>query len=128
MVAISTRIAGAVLAGGLLVTACGGDDGDGTTSEPATAGDALVVTGLDTLDFDADEYTATAGTVEFEYQLQGVLEHTLVVEGREDDMRLVVSGGNSDQGSIDLDPGAYVLYCDIAGHREGGMEATLVVS
>jgi len=86
------------------------------------------VVGLDTLDFDADQYTAGAGTVNITYQLEGVIEHSLVVEGREDDMRLVVSGGSTDRGSIDLDAGAYVLYCDIAGHREAGMEATLIVS
>ncbi len=118
----------AALAGGVLLVACGGDDGTGTTETPAAEGETLVVTGLDALDFDADAYTASAGTIEIEYRLVGVIEHSLVVEGREADMRLVASSGGTDRGSIDLEPGEYVLYCDIAGHREAGMEATLAVS
>ncbi len=127
MGATSARILGGVLAGGLLVAACGGDDGTGAAQPTSGDADMLVVTGFDSLDFDADVYTASAGTIEFEYRLVGVIEHSLVVEGREADMRLVASSGGTDSGSIDLDAGEYVLYCDIAGHREAGMVAALTV-
>lgn len=128
---LSAKMLAGLMAGGVLLAACGGDDGTGAAGPaPADAdsGDTLVVTGLDALDFDADAYTASAGTIDVEYRLVGVIEHSLVVEGREDDMRLVVSAGGTDTGSIDLDAGEYVLYCDIAGHRDAGMVATLTVS
>ncbi len=73
-------------------------------------------------------YEAIAGTVKFDLSQVGVHEHTLMVEGREDEMRLVVVDGSTDSGSLDLQPGRYILYCDIAGHRSSGMEARLTVN
>ncbi len=42
-------------------------------------------------------------------------------------MRLVVEDGGTDSGNLTLEPGRYILYCDIAGHRSSGMEARLTV-
>ena len=70
---------------------------------------------------------APAGEITFVYSGQGNV-HTLAVEGLEDQLRLEVDGiGDRDEGSLNLLPGSYVIYCDIPGHREIGMEATLVV-
>ena len=109
-----------------LVCAFGGVRGvSGTTS---TAEDGVLrVVALDTQDFDADGYRMAAGEVTVEYQLSGFQLHTLVVEGREDELRLEVENGGTDSGTITLEPGRYILYCDVAGHREGGMEARLLV-
>lgn len=119
----------------VLISACGGDDdeaGDGAGDEAgdgAAPTDAEVtVVADDALDFDEDEYTAPAGKITFTYDNGGSILHTLVVEGREDDLRLEVrSGGDVDTGSIELEAGEYVVYCDVTGHRSGGMEATLTV-
>lgn len=107
------------------LAACGGDDdtSGGTTSGGATAD--VVVEASDGLEFDSDEYTASAGEVTFHYE-GGQLQHSLVVEGHEDEMRLLIQG-NEDDGSLELDAGDYQVYCDIAGHRDAGMEAALVV-
>jgi plastocyanin len=94
--------------------------------EPIADG-TLVVVGDDTQAFDAETYQIAAGEVTFEYRLDGFQEHSLVIEGREDEMRLVVENGETDRGTITLEPGRYILYCDIAGHRIGGMEARLLV-
>jgi len=110
----------------LPLTACGGSGGGGGTA-PLAADGVLRVIGDDTQDFDADGYTANAGEIEVEYRLDGFQEHSLVVEGHEEALRLVVDNGGTETGTITLEPGRYLLYCDIPGHREGGMEARLLV-
>lgn len=117
------RLAAVLLLVGV-VAACGG----ATTPLPPPEDGVLRVVGLDTLDFDLDQYRAEPGEVTIEYVLDGMQGHSLVVEGHEDRLRLEVSGGSTDVGSINLDAGRYILYCDIPGHREGGMEARLLVS
>ena len=112
----------------LPMMACGDDDdsGDdaGSDTGPPPAG-AVQVVASDGLDFDADEYSATAGEITFAYE-GGNIQHSLVVEGHEEEMRLLISG-DEDQGTLTLDAGEYVLYCDIPGHQSAGMEATLTV-
>ena len=83
--------------------------------------------GDDTQDFDTDDYRIAAGQITVEYSLDGFQEHTLVIEGREDEMRLVVENGGTDIGTVTLESGRYILYCDVPGHRIGGMEARLLV-
>ena len=65
--------------------------------------------------------------VEIEYILDGFQAHNLLIEGYEEDLVLEVENGETATGSISLEPGRYILYCDIAGHREAGMEAQLLV-
>ena len=115
----------AVGAMALMATACGGSSSDGTL-EPSEDG-VLRVVADDTMDFDADAYRAAAGEIAIEYVLSGFQEHTLVVEGYEDELVLSVENGGSDSGAITLEAGRYILYCDIPAHREGGMEARLLV-
>ena len=117
----------AALAVALALTACGGDDGGGGESGGGDAPEgAITVLALDSLDFDQDSYTAQAGEVTFLYENEGSLPHTLVIEDIDTDtFKLEV--GDTDEGSVELEAGEYVLFCDIAGHRGGGMEATLTV-
>ena len=124
------RLAAGMLVAGflstcLLASGCGGGD-DGSTADKSADG-VLRVVGLDTQDFNADSYTATAGELTVEFSLAGFQAHTLVIEGREGELRLVVENGGTDTGTITLEPGRYILYCDIAGHRQSGMEARLLV-
>ncbi|MBT6372090.1 MAG: hypothetical protein HOJ86_05400, partial [Acidimicrobiaceae bacterium] len=118
------RLAAGMLVAGflstcLLASGCGGGD-DGSTADKSADG-VLRVVGLDTQDFHADSYMATAGEVTVEFSLAGFQAHTLVIEGREGELRLVVENGGTDTGTITLEPGRYILYCDIAGHRQSGM-------
>src|SRR5262245_4167385 len=101
----------------LPLAACGDDDGadtgsasgSGSGSGSGTEEEAgLTVTAKDSLQFDASDYSAAAGTIEVYYENDGALPHTLVVEGHEDAMKLSVSGGgDTDEGSIDLEAGEY---------------------
>ena len=121
-------ILGSTVSAGLLAAACGGGGGGGAseTTSPSEDG-VLLVVGLDTQDFDADAYQVAAGEVTVQYELSGFQLHTLVIEGWEDELRLEGENGGTDSGTITLEPGRYILYCDVAGHREGGMEARLLV-
>jgi uncharacterized cupredoxin-like copper-binding protein len=104
-----------------------GCGGGGTTTQVANEDNAIRVAASDRQDYNADIFEVAPGMVTFELSQVGIQEHTLVVEGWEDEMRLVVVDGGTDSGSIDLEPGRYLLYCDIAGHRASGMEARLTV-
>jgi uncharacterized cupredoxin-like copper-binding protein len=45
-----------------------------------------------------------------------------------DGFKLDVAGkGDVDEGSVRLAPGTYTMYCDVAGHRQAGMHATIEV-
>lgn len=106
----------------LAATACGGgDDGDDGADGDADVA-TLTITSRDDLRFDKTTLTAAAGEVRFVHENDGNLDHTFVIEGQ--DLRLV----NDDEATITLAAGEYTFFCDIAGHRDAGMEGTLVVS
>ena len=110
----------------LALSSCGG----GTTASQSTPepSDGVVrVIADDTQEFDQERYTASPGVVEIEYILDGFQAHNLLIEGYEEDLVLEVENGETATGSISLEAGRYILYCDIAGHREAGMEAQLLV-
>ena len=117
---------GAVVATALLAGACGGGSGSsGVAVEPEDG--VLRIVADDTHDFDADSYQVAAGDIRVEYVHSGFQNHTLVIEGLEDQLRLEVENGGQDFGTVTLQPGRYIIYCDVAGHRDGGMEARLLV-
>src|SRR5690606_34079325 len=52
--------------------------------------------------------------------------HNLVIEG--DGRTADLASGESETLTVDLDEGEYLVYCDIPGHRDSGMEGMLKVS
>jgi uncharacterized cupredoxin-like copper-binding protein len=124
------RVLGAVCLVALVVAplaACGGDDDDAGPTTPAD----MTVHALDSLKFDSDSFTvspATPGKVTIEYVNDGSITHSLLVEDVNGFRLQVTSKGDTDDGTVDLEPGTYTIYCDIPGHRQGGMEAELTVS
>lgn len=116
---LRTVPAAALAAAALVLAGCGDDDGSA-----GDGADVVTVRGDDRLQFDQDTYQAEPGEVTFVYVNDGAVAHTLLIEGV-DDFRL--SMGRRDEGAVELDAGEYVLWCDIAGHREAGMVADLVV-
>ncbi len=119
-------IAAAVLVATTLA-ACGGDGAGGDAGGEAPATEGLSVVAED-IDFGADTYRTPPGTVAFSYRNEGSLPHTLLIEGVQGFKLQVVGRGDLDRGSVDLAPGTYTVYCDVAGHRQAGMEATLTVA
>jgi plastocyanin len=120
----------ALVAAVLAIVGCGEDDGTGASgSTPPPEGD-LTVEAHDN-DFDRDEYRLAPGEQRISYVQEGEVRHTLLVETPDgaavDGFVLEVDGSSSDVGLLNLEAGRYTFYCDVAGHREAGMEADLVV-
>ena len=137
---------------------CGGsDDGSEPASSGETAGPLEVRLvadeGSDGLVFEPKEIRARVGqTVRLVLDNQGLALHDFVVEGMP--VRVVMATGAehadhegtaegesgtalhvaSDPGQrgelefVPLEPGAYVFFCSVVGHREAGMEGRLIVS
>lgn len=125
------RAAAAAAALALLVTACGDDDAaqDPATDQESSGGSpsgAVEVIAED-IAFGQDDYDAEAGEVSFVYENQGSIVHTLLIRDVDDFELEVASRGDVDEGSVELEPGEYELYCDVPGHEVAGMVATLVV-
>jgi plastocyanin len=140
-----------VLASVALVACGGGSDnsssttattgGGETTSEGAAGAGAKEEGGggSSTLEFEADpggqlaftttEATAKAGTVTIDFNNPQPLPHDVKIEssdGEEIGGTDTVSEG-SDSATVNLKPGTYTFFCSVPGHREAGMEGTLVV-
>jgi plastocyanin len=105
---------------------CGGDDD--SDAAPDRSGDGGIEVVARDIEFAESEYGTNAGDVQLRYVNQGSIAHTLLIDDV-DGFKLEVAGnGDDDQGSVELEPGTYTLYCDVPGHREAGMEATLEVT
>jgi plastocyanin len=122
---------GALVITGAALAGCGGDDdasagGDGlSTGSGDGGGSTVTVVAQDSLSFDDDEYTASAGEVTIDYENGGNLTHTLLIDGVDDFKLSVAANGDTDEGTAELAPGDYRIYCDVPGHES--MEATLTV-
>ena len=93
------------------------------------AGDLQLTTPEDgTLAFDTDVLDASAGEVRINLDNPATVEHDVAIEadGEEIAKSDLVSEGTTSV-TTELDPGEYVFYCSVPGHREGGMEGTLTV-
>ena len=121
-----TRILCLAAVAALPLAACGGDDDGGDAGGSEGGDDGIVVTALDTLAFDPDAIEAPAGEISFTLVNDGSLPHTFVIEDHESDLKLSV-GSSDGPSSITLEEGEYTYYCDVPGHRGGGMEGTLTV-
>lgn len=111
--------------------ACTGDDfAAGTSGFPSPPPDDVVVDVVvrarSSLDFEPTEATATAGNVSFVLINDDRQLHTLTIEGFEL-QAIRAGGGETNGGFVNLEPGTYVYYCEVPGHRPAGMEGTLTV-
>ncbi len=139
----------AILSIGLMLAACGDDDGDNgevadtvqettATDEANTTDQGLVATGKVvelTADPDGDlayqqeNATAQSGEIQIEFTNESQVPHNVVVETEEGETlgRTDVITDAEAQASINLTPGTYTFYCSVDAHRQAGMEGTLVV-
>lgn len=127
----STLAALAVGASLVLAGCGGGDDTEAAGDATAAADGAVTFVGTGSVAWESTdvEAVATDGTLEVTIVCEGAVPHNIIIEG--------VNGGESiaecagdDEGTatVDIEPGTYAFWCDIAGHREAGMEGELTVS
>jgi plastocyanin len=102
-----------------------------TEAAAAAGGDQgppdLTITAFD-LGFREKQATAAAGDIKIAYVNDGSLLHTLLFDNVGGFKEQVNAKGDKDQDTVKLEPGTYVYFCDIAGHRVAGMEGTLTVT
>jgi len=137
-----------LLAGGLVLAACGGDES--TSDEPLGTGAAdttedaggdghdeggtavaegarrVEVTATD-LAFDPPELTAEVGEDLAIVLTSEDMLHDFTID--ELDVHVAADRGDTAEGALRADePGTYTYYCSVPGHRDAGMEGTLTVT
>ena len=79
--------------------------------------------------FEPDSLEGSAGAVAIDYTNPSVVPHNVAIEvdGETVAESATVTDGDAATASAELEPGEYVFYCAIPGHRESGMEGTLTL-
>jgi plastocyanin len=81
------------------------------------------------LKFDVTELTSKPGKVTIDFDNPSSIPHNVEIETEGGE----VLGGtetisqSEESATVELGPGTYTFFCSIPGHREAGMEGTLVV-
>ncbi len=137
---------GSTLAAALLIaTACNGSPGTAATGVP---GDGTIVTSEKDFGIALEETSTPAGSTTFDITNDGPSTHEFVVfttdlaedalpvDGStvtEENLDLVdevedIAPGAGTSLTVDLEPGSYVVICNIEGHYTAGMYAALTVT
>lgn len=146
--AILLSVSGLALASALVLTACGADDasdhpmgampggmddhmrGGGPDphrqSTPVAEGARRVDVRATSFAFDPATITVTAGEDVAIVLSSDDMVHDFTID--EIDVHVAADRGETAAGGLRAEePGEYAYYCTVAGHREAGMEGTLVV-
>jgi uncharacterized cupredoxin-like copper-binding protein len=118
-----------VLLAAVLLAGCGSDDGNDQAADDTTG--VVGEVELTATEFKFDPSTvelAKSGEMTFTLVNDGQLTHALEIEGQGiEEESDEIDGGATTELTVDLKPGEYEFYCPVDGHREKGMEGTLVV-
>jgi plastocyanin len=78
--------------------------------------------------FEPSKLTAKAGSVTIDYDNPSPVDHSIAIEGGGETLGESETAADATlTASADLEPGKYVYYCTVPGHREAGMVGTLTV-
>jgi uncharacterized cupredoxin-like copper-binding protein len=97
----------------------------GATEAGAAQGQTLQFVAAD-IEYRSAPSTASAGPATVVLENQGALEHYVVID--ELDLEVEAHGGETVEGTVELQPGTYTYYCTVPGHRDAGMEGELTVT
>jgi plastocyanin len=103
-----------------------------TTTTPAAQGGGETVKVSSPADgslvYEPNKLTAKAGSVTIEYDNPSPVDHSIAIEGGGKTLDASEIAANTTlTASADLQPGRFVYYCTVPGHREAGMVGTLTV-
>jgi len=101
-----------------------------TDEEPIQGGElALTSPEAGDLIFEPEALKAEAGEVVITYTNPSEVPHNVAIEDDGEDLAQseTVTGGDSADATAELNPGEYIFYCSVPGHRESGMEGPLTV-
>jgi plastocyanin len=114
--------------GGGEVEAEGEGEAEGGTAGTAAAVD-FEANPEGQLAFEEKEVTAKAGNDTIDLTNQSSTPHNVTIEDSSGkvlgETETLAEGSSS--ATVDLKPGTYTFFCSVPGHREAGMEGTLVV-
>jgi plastocyanin len=81
------------------------------------------------LAYTTDHMTAKPGKVTIDFKNPQSLDHNVAIENSkgEEIARTELVADGSESTTANLKPGTYHYFCTVPGHREAGMEGTLVV-
>lgn len=110
-------------------TTQGGSTASGSGSVNSTGSTAIIATETE-YHIALSEKRAGAGPVTIEANNSGQVTHDLVVNGPavNNQKTALLSPGQKATLKLTLQAGTYDIYCDIPGHKQAGMDATLTVS
>ena len=113
-----------------MLAACsstGGNDGGNDRPHPTIEGAPTIEVVGNDFRFEPGRLTVDTRKFNVAFTAEDIF-HTFVIENADgDEVVASVRRTETDRGGVELEPGEYVFYCDVPGHREAGMEGTLTV-
>jgi plastocyanin len=104
------------------------DIGGGPEGTARAEGGTLSIPVGSGLTYEFADAEAPAGPLTIESVNEQPADHNIAIDGGGvDEVGDVVANGGTSTVEVDLEPGEYSFYCSVPGHREGGMEGTLIV-
>lgn len=102
---------------------------EGKTEASGPGGTVELAASESELKFDKTELTSKPGKVTIDFDNPSSLPHNVEIENEGGE----VLGGtetiasSEESATVELEPGTYTFFCSVPGHRQAGMEGTLVV-
>jgi plastocyanin len=120
--AATTTPSGAAQGGGGGAGGGGGGGGGATTLKLSAPADG-------SLAFDTDQLNAKAGNITIEFDNPAAVSHNVEVESDSGELGVsdTIAQDTTTLQLTNVKPGTYEYYCNIPGHKEGGMDGTLTV-
>jgi plastocyanin len=113
-----------------VVTAGEEEESEAAPGAPKATGRTLALTAdpSGALSYDKKSAAVFSGRVEVDFRNPAPLEHNVTIAKGSDVLGATQTITNTETRTpVRLEPGEYVFYCSVTGHRAGGMEGTLTV-